>query len=78
MKNFILLKTIIIVIALFYLVFPQSAYAYLDPGTGSYILQLIIAGLLGGLFALKMFWGKVVNIFGNLFSKGNKHEKNED
>lgn len=38
----------------------QLAYGYLDPGTGSYILQLIIGGLLGGLFAIGLFWKKVL------------------
>ncbi len=26
---------------------PQNAYAYLDPGTGSMILQVILAGIVG-------------------------------
>lgn len=30
--------------------------SYLDPGTGSYALQLLLAGLFGGLFALKQSW----------------------
>ena len=29
---------------------------YLDPGTGSYALQLLLAGAFGGLFALKQSW----------------------
>ena len=29
---------------------------YLDPGTGSYALQLILAGAFGGLFAIKQYW----------------------
>jgi hypothetical protein len=33
--------------------------AYLDPGSGSFILQLLVAGLLGGLVALRMSWGKL-------------------
>ena len=78
MKNFTNISTILIVLALSYTVFTEEAYAYLDPGTGSYILQLIIAGLLGGLFALKMFWGKVKNFCVNLFSGRNKHGKTED
>jgi len=69
---------ILIFAILVLLSFSTEAYAYLDPGTGSYILQLIIAGLLGGLFALKMFWSKVKNFFVNLFSRGNKHEKTEN
>jgi hypothetical protein len=30
--------------------------AYLDPGTGSYVLQIVLATLFGGLFALKQSW----------------------
>ena len=29
---------------------------YLDPGTGSYALQLLLAGAFGGLFVLKQSW----------------------
>lgn len=68
----------LVVMTLFYLVFPQKAYAYLDPGSGSFILQVILASLVGMLFAIKMFW-KEVNIFlKNLFSRKNKHKKDED
>jgi len=43
-------KTAIITLTLiFVLCFP--AYAYLDPGTGSYFLQIIIATLLGSICA---------------------------
>ncbi len=33
---------------------------YIDPGTGSYIIQVLIAGLLGFLFVIRNFlrtWG---------------------
>ena len=36
-----------------------TTVAYLDPGTGSYALQLIMAGVFGGLFALKQSWGQL-------------------
>ena len=36
--------------------FSQSAHAYLDPGTGSFILQLLIAGIMGALYTLKLYW----------------------
>lgn len=36
-----------------------STLGYLDPGTGSYALQLLLAGAFGGLFALKQSWGQV-------------------
>jgi hypothetical protein len=41
----------------------REAYAYLDPGTGSYILQILIASLFGALFILKVFWGRIVGFF---------------
>jgi hypothetical protein len=33
--------------------------AYLDPGMGSYALQLLMAGLFGGMFALRQSWGEL-------------------
>lgn len=33
--------------------------AYLDPGTGSYALQIVLATLFGGMFALKQSWSGV-------------------
>lgn len=41
------------------LVVPPRAHAYLDPGTGSFVLQALIAGLLGALLALKLYWKQV-------------------
>jgi hypothetical protein len=38
---------------------PQAPLAYLDPGSGSFILQLLVAGILGGLVALRMSWAKI-------------------
>lgn len=31
----------------------SNAYGYIDMGTGSYVIQIIIAGFLGTLFTLK-------------------------
>ena len=49
--------------------FSCQALAYLDAGTGSYIIQMLIAIFLGGIFAVKIFWKKITNFFKNLFSK---------
>lgn len=35
------------------------AHAYLDPGTGSMILQGIIGAVVGGLIALKLYWSRL-------------------
>ncbi len=49
-------------------VFPGRAFAYLDPGTGSYMFQLLIATVIGALFALKVYWGKVALFFKKIFA----------
>jgi len=51
----------------------EKAYAYLDPGTGSYFFQIIIAAVIGGAFALKMFWAKIIFSVKKLFIKKKKH-----
>jgi hypothetical protein len=53
------------------LVLAREAHAYLDPGTGSYILQIVIASLFGALFMLKVFWGRIVGFF----SKGSSESE---
>jgi hypothetical protein len=44
--------------------------AYFDPGSGSLIIQLLIAALLGGAILIKAFWGKISGFFRKVFSKG--------
>jgi hypothetical protein len=39
-------------------------FAYLDPGSGSLLLQLLIAVLLGAGVALRAFRGKIKRLFG--------------
>jgi hypothetical protein len=49
-----------LVIAPLHLPIPLAAPpAYLDPGSGSFILQLLVASILGGLVALRMSWAKI-------------------
>ncbi|MBL1147353.1 MAG: hypothetical protein HND56_09445 [Pseudomonadota bacterium] len=42
------------------------AHAYLDPGTGSLILQALIAGVAAALAAVKIFWLKITIFFGKI------------
>jgi hypothetical protein len=37
----------------------SSANAYIDGGSGSYLMQVAIAGILGGAFTLKSYWAHV-------------------
>ncbi len=49
-----------------------NVHAYIDPGTGSLIIQILIASFVGGLFLIKVFWGKVKAFLSNLFSKSKR------
>lgn len=70
--------TLLIVAVLVCLIFPRPAYAYLDPGTGSYILQLLIAGLLGAAFAVKLFWKNIRAFFTGLFSSEEESDEEDE
>ena len=37
----------------------MSAYAYLDPGTGSMLLQVILGGVAAVGVAIKLYWHKL-------------------
>ena len=64
------------IIAIFLIV--TNAYAYLDPGTGSFILQAII-GFLAALSAgFLYYWTKVKNFFLKFFKKNNDDEKTDN
>ena len=45
------------------------AEAYIDPATGSMVLQMVIAGVVGALFALKLFWQRIVRAVSGLFRR---------
>jgi hypothetical protein len=42
----------------------SNAYAYLDPGTGSMILQVLLGGVAGVMLAGKLYWQKLLSLFG--------------
>jgi hypothetical protein len=46
-----------------YLGTTSSAWAYMDPGTGSMMLQLLLASIAGGLVVIKMYWYKIKKFF---------------
>ena len=50
----------LLILVLLFMLTVEDAFAYLDPGSGSLLLQLIAAGILGGLYALKTSWRSVI------------------
>ena len=49
--------------------------AYLDPGTGSMVLQVLLASLLGCAMTIKLFWHKIKRFLG--FGKGEESTESE-
>ena len=43
--------------------FPLSAQAYIDPGTGSLLLQGLIGALAGFMVAASLYWSKIKRFF---------------
>jgi hypothetical protein len=41
----------------------SNVFLYIDPSSGSYLIQMLIAGILGSLFFFKNAWLKVKNFF---------------
>lgn len=40
-----------------------EAHAYIDLGTGSYVVQVVLASLLGIGFAVKAYWQRLRGLF---------------
>ncbi len=47
------------VVGALFLTTTSRAQAYIDPGTGSYLLQAMAAGILAALFIVKGFWSNI-------------------
>lgn len=52
-KSSFLLLTVLLAL------YAPNAWAYLDPASGSLLLQLIVGGVAGLFVAIKMYWRKV-------------------
>jgi hypothetical protein len=47
--------------------FPEEGYAYIDPGAGSSIFQVVVASLVVGFFVIKTAFGKIKMWLGRVF-----------
>ncbi len=56
-------KLISMLVVLNLMILVSNLHAYLDPGTGSYVLQVLIAAIAGSAFAIKMSWHKIKAFF---------------
>ena len=54
---------------------PRPALGYLDPGSGSLLLQVILGTALGGIVALGVFWRQIRTFVGRLFGRGKPRDE---
>jgi hypothetical protein len=40
-----------------------EVWAYLDPGTGSMVLQLLLGGIAGAAIVIKLYWQRFLSLF---------------
>ena len=43
--------------------------AYLDPGSGSFIIQLLLGGAVALLLVIRTFWGRIKQFVNNLLGR---------
>ena len=58
-----------IIILLSFFILTTKAHAYLDPGTGSIILQAIVGAFAAFFTSIYIFWNKVKNFYKKIFKK---------
>lgn len=68
-------KTSILLIAYFVWISERQVDAYLDPGSGSMLVQLLLGGVAGAAVIMKLGWERFKDIFRS--SKAKQTEPNE-
>lgn len=70
------LPKLLLLIGIFLFVAPKPVQAYLDPGTGSYVIQMLAAAFFGGLYFITTGWKNIKN-FVFKFIPGKDKKKSE-
>ena len=72
------MKTNIIFTITFLFFLSNDAYAYLDPGSGSIILQAILGFIAAALATTSYYWAKLKIFFSKLFKRKKKGESESE
>lgn len=67
--------TVLVFIFAILLVWDARLEAYLDPGSGSMLIQLLLGGVAGLVVILKLFWRRILDI---LHLGGDRPERSGD
>jgi len=55
-----------------------SSLLYIDPGTGSLIIQILIGFFVSSAVMLKVFWKKIVSLFGKKSKKDDEENESDE
>ena len=69
---------IIIVVSFGAMILAVPAYAYIDPGTGSMIVQAVIAAIAAVSVSIGIFRRRLVSFFGRIFGRKSSGDKGGD
>ena len=67
---------ILILVVTLILILPTPSFAYLDPATGSMIIQGIIGAVAGIMVAGKLYWQKIRSFFSHTKESDATNDKN--
>ena len=70
------MNKIFLTFLIYYFTAESNAYAYLDPATGSIVIQYIVAGLVTCIAFMKNFWVKFKYFFNKIIKS--KRIKNKE
>ena len=66
-----LLLSLFLVTGFYWTITTGEVHAYIDIGTGTLMIQALLASLFGSLFAIKVFWRRIVDKVNGFISKDN-------
>ena len=72
MQNIIIsisMRNLILIFNFYFIFLTNNAYAYLDPGTGSIILQALLGAIAAAASYFIFYWNKVKIFFKKIFNK---------
>lgn len=59
-------KTPLLLVGLY---LPGLAHAYIDPGSGSFIIQMFVASMIGAMLSIKMYYNAIKTKLRSIFGK---------
>ncbi len=71
-------RALVLTIATAALLISSPSYAYLDPGTGSIILQGLIAGIAVVIGVARGYWQQLKMLLANLTGKADNNKNDEE